>query len=157
MSKAPKKIVFSGNLMWAHLIRPTKDFNGNPCWSVEVECSEDAFSKLQDLSLSRRTRLKSYEDKTYLKLMLPQYRKDNGGENKAPVVVDENESHITTSIGNGSVGKVICSCYSYNNRHGSGIVIRPEKVIISDLVEYAPDSDNSDVLDLGSNNPSDPF
>lgn len=135
-----KHNIISGTAFWASVVAPNTTFDADGVWEVNV-CNLDDEAKATLEADGIAIRNKGDEKGDYVQIKR-KVRRNDGGVNTAPKVVDSNNSPMhNTLIGNGSLVNVKYRPYSWSYGNRKGVSADLMAVQVVDLVEYMADGD----------------
>ena len=132
-------IAMVGTVKFATVHKARAYEDGEPKFSVLVECTADQLNKLVARGVSNRTKLRLDDEtgKTFINVTA-KATKTNGTPNTM-IVEDEAGNPITDLIGNGSTAKVLMSIITTSQ---GKTVLRLRGLVVTNLIKFVPNEAN---------------
>ena len=130
-----KHNIISGTAYWASVVAPNTTFDSDGVWEVNVcNLDDEAKATLEADGIAIRNKCDEKGDYVQIKRKV---RRNDGGVNTAPKVVDSNNSPMhNTLIGNGSLVNVKYRAYDWKFGNKTGVGADLVALQVVDLVEY---------------------
>jgi hypothetical protein len=128
-------IALVGAVKYATVHKARAYEDGEPKFSVLVECTADQLAKLVARGVSNRVKLRLDEEtgKTFINVTAKATKND--GSPNTMIVEDDKGNKITDLIGNGSTAKVLISLIRTSN---GKTVMRLKGLQVSNLIKFVP-------------------
>lgn len=134
-----------GIAKWAKVQSPDTKYN---CWSIVLEVDKEEAARLKAAGL--KVKVEEVDDALVRTWKCTRYvkkrgKKNGGGQNPPPQVLDAALNPFTGLIGNGSEVIVLHKPYAWNNDFGSGVGSDFQGVQVLSLVEYVSEGEEEGV------------
>jgi hypothetical protein len=128
-------------LFWAKLDKPVNPFNETKSrWEIQIRTRDKSVASEWRDEFGMSPKLKEDDNGTFYQMNLKKFATTNKGEERDPVnVVDSTLKPINSnSLGNGSVGNVMMSSYTYDQAGQAKVGFSLNAIQVTKLVEYVP-------------------